>query len=148
MVDVIEIGRVVIATDDMAAAVEKFERLGLSFGEEMSFRLGEEALSGRMDYTGVDFITPAAEGELSRFLEREGPGLYGLSLRVTDAAAARDELAEEGVEPFQEYEEGEFLEYFYHPRDFAGVMVILAEYPETHPLETAVLSHRRSTGEE
>lgn len=148
MVDVIEIGRVIIATEDIAKAVEQFERLGLSFGEEMSFQLGEQALSGRIDYSGVDVITPQSDGELRRFVEEEGPGLYGLSLRVTDARAAQRELAEEGVEPFMEYREGEFLEYFYHPRDFSGVMVILAEYPGTHPLEAAVTSHRREAGDE
>lgn len=148
MVDINEIGRVIIATEDMAEAVEQFERLGLSFGEEMSFELGEQALSGRMDYSGVDVITPRSDGELSRYVEEEGPGLYGLSLRVTDVRAARRELAEEGVEPFMEYQEGEFLEYFYHPRDFSGVLVILAEYPGTHPLEAAVTSHRRDAGDE
>lgn len=143
MVDVLEIGRVIIATKDMDKAVEQFERLGLSFGEEMEFQLGEEALSGRLDYSGVDVITPQNEGEISRYIEERGPGLYGLSLRVTDVQSARDELAEEGIEPFQQYQENEFQEYFYHPRHFSGVMLILAEYPATHPLEAAVMAGRR-----
>jgi 4-hydroxyphenylpyruvate dioxygenase-like putative hemolysin len=145
MVDVLEIDRVVIASGDMEETVEQFERLGLSFGEGMSFQLGEEALSGRMDYSGVDIISPASDGEIARFVEEEGPGLYGISLRVSDAEAARQHLAEEGIEPFQQYQEGEFLEFFYHPRHFSGVMVIVAEYPATHPLEAFVTAERRGS---
>jgi hypothetical protein len=148
MVEVLEIGRIVIVSDDLAATVEQFERLGLEFGEEMRFQLGDDALSGRIHHSGVDIITPEGENEISRHIETQGRGMYALSLRVSDARAARDELAEAGVEPFQKYREGEFLEFFYHPRHFSGVMVILAEYPMVHPLEAAVMEERRESTEE
>lgn len=138
MVTVLDVDRVIVATPNLEEAVEQFERLGLSFGEHLEFGVGDETLSARLEETGVDVLTPAGNGEIRTYLDEHGPGLYGLALRVADLDAARADLAEQGVEPFQSYTEGSFEEYFYHPRDFAGVMVILCEYDAPHSLEAAL----------
>ena len=138
MVQVIDVDRVIVATDDLEQAVEQFERLGLSFGEELEFGVGEETLSARLEKTGVDVLMPEGDGEIQRYLDKQGPGLYGLALRVNDVESAHDELMAEGIEPIQSYEEGPLSEYFYHPRDFAGVMLILCEYDAPHSLEAAL----------
>lgn len=135
MVQVIEVDRVIIGTEDIDATVEQFERLGLSFGETLSFQVGEERLSARLEEHGIDILSPDDEGEIQRYLDEQGGGLYGLSVRVADVEAAREALAEEGVEPIQEYQEDSFAEYFYHPRDFGGVLLIVCEYDVPHSLE-------------
>jgi len=56
---------------------------------------------------------------------------------VIGSIHARDELAEQGVEPVGEFEQNQFRELFYHPRNFGGAFVILAEYEAPHPAETA-----------
>jgi hypothetical protein len=71
-----------VATPDRERAVEQFERLGLSFGDELQFGVGEESLSARLNETGVDLLTPENDGEIQRYLDENGPGLYGLALRV------------------------------------------------------------------
>lgn len=138
MVQGIDVDRVIVATGDLERAVVQFERLGLSFGERLEFGVGEEILSARLEETGVDVLTPEGDGEIERYLDEHGPGLYGLALRVADVEAAREELAAEGVEPVQSYEEATMTEYFYHPDDFAGVMLILREYDAPHSLEAAL----------
>lgn len=138
MVQVIDIDRAVIVTRDIEKSVAQFERLGLTFGEELTFEVGDEPISARVEEHGIDFITPEKEGEISRYLDETGPGLYALSLRVDDAAAARDRLAEDGVEPVKAYKDGPLEEYFYHPSDFSGVLLIVCEYDAPHPLEASL----------
>lgn len=138
MVQVIEVDRVIVVTPDLERAVKQFKQLDLSFGEQLEFGVGEETLLARLEETGIDVLTPESEGEIQRYLNENGPGLYGLALRVADVEAAHDELAADGVEPIQSYEEGPLMEYFYHPDDFAGVMVILCEYDAPHSLEVAM----------
>lgn len=138
MVQVVDVDRVVIVTPDLKESVEQFERLGLSFGDDLAFTVGDEPISARIEEHGIDFITPTEDGEINRYLDENGPGLYALSLRVDDAEAARDELAEEGIKPVKGYTDGPLKEYFYHPSDFAGVLIIVCEYDTPHPLEAAL----------
>lgn len=138
MVQVLDVDRVIVATHDLERAVAQFERLGLSFGEELEFGVGPELLSARLEETGVDVLTPEDDGEIRRYVDEHGSGLYGLALRVADVESAREELATDGVEPIQSYEEGPLKEYFYHPSDFAGVMLVLCEYDAPHSLEAAL----------
>lgn len=140
--NVLEIDRVIIATPDIVEARERFEDLlGLRFGREdmeaetQSDTHGEQQTHSTVSDIGVDFVSPRGEdNEIARFLEENGPGLYSLVLRVANLEAAKEELAEKGVEPVGEAHSGEFREYFYHPDDFGNVFVLLCEYP--HPVHS------------
>lgn len=141
--DVLEVDRVILATPDIDGTAAHLEGLlGVSFGNllEPTTESGgdEQSVANRISPTGLELVTPRDDdGEVARFLEEHGPGLYAVSLRVTDLEAARESLARKGVEPVGEYRSGRFEELFYHPRSFAGAFVILAEYDAPHPAESA-----------
>lgn len=141
---VLGVDRVMIATPDIEETAGQFsELLGLEFGEvaepTTSTDHGQQAVANVISAAGVELVTPREDGdnEVARFLEENGPGLYALSIRVADLEAAREELAEEGVDPVGQYAAGDFSELFYHPRHFGGAMLILAEYDAPHPAVTS-----------
>ena len=146
--NVLGVDRVILATHDLEATTDQFEDLlGLSFGSLLqpttATDAGSQDVQNVISSAGVELVAPRSDdGELNRFLEENGPGLYALSLRVTDLEAAIKELAEKGVESVGEYRERDFAEAFFHPRHFGGVMLILAEYDAPHPAETASLERR------
>lgn len=137
---VLGVDRVMIATPDIDETAEQFSRLlGLEFGAlaepTTSTDHGEQAVANVISGAGVELVTPRGDGdnEVARFLAENGPGLYAVSIRVADLEAAREHLAAEGVDPVGQFQSGAFAELFYHPREFGGAMVILAEYDAPHP---------------
>lgn len=140
---VLGVDRVIIATPDMEGTMGQFmELLGLDFSDVLEpttdTQSGEQNVANVISPSGVELVTPREEGnEVSRFIEENGPGLYALSLRVTDLAEAMDELAEKGVEAVGHYDHDDFAEAFYHPKEFGGAFVILAEYDAPHPAVVA-----------
>ena len=145
---VVDIDRVIVATDDVERTAGTLsERLGITFGETMDVLAetggGDVHVRSAISTTttGLDIVEPTGEDDpFSAFVDERGTALYALAVRVVDVEAARTELAEQGVEPVGRIEEGDFAEYFYHPRDFDGLLVYLAEFP--HPYET---NHGRGT---
>ena len=141
--DVLGLDRVVIATDDLEGTAGQFaELLGLSFSAEVAPRTttgaGAQALRMVISAAGVEIIAPEGDNEVARFVGENGPGLYALSIRVSDLDAAVVELSEEGVEPVGEFDTNDFREAFFHPREFGGAFVILAEYEAPHAAATAM----------
>lgn len=140
--NVVGIDRVIVATDDVERTSGVFEdRLGIGFGDLLTLTTetatGENDLRSVIDTSGVglDLVQPEPGDEgnaLDQFLEERGTGLYALALQVADLAAAREELAADGVEPVGEISAGDFTEYLYHPRDFDGLFVFLAEFPHAY----------------
>jgi hypothetical protein len=140
--NVVGIDRVVVATDDVERTSGTFEdRLGIGFGDLLTLTTETDAgtnhLRSVIDTAGVgiDVVQPEPGDEdnaLGRFVEEHGTGLYALALRVADLKAAREELAADGVEPVGEISAGDFTEYLYHPRDFDGLFVFLAEFPHAY----------------
>jgi methylmalonyl-CoA/ethylmalonyl-CoA epimerase len=132
--DVLAIDRVIIATDDADEARERYETLlGFSFGEPEPAETGGE-FAVTYSHPGIEFLEPTSEDSpIADYLEANGQGVYGLVYRVADLDEAVSELAEHGVEPFQEGGPDDSPEAFYHPSDFAGVLTILTEYP--HPID-------------
>ncbi|MDS0476951.1 VOC family protein [Natrinema sp. 1APR25-10V2] len=118
------------------------ELLGLSFGDLMEpttqTATGEQPVANRLSPSGIELVTPKSDdGQVAQFIERNGAGLYAVSLRVADLDAAVKELEQKDVEPVGRYESADFDEVFYHPKHFGGAFVILAEYDAPHPAETA-----------
>lgn len=140
---VLGVDRVVIATPDVNDTADRFEELlGISFGElfkaTTETTAGSNRLVSRISGDGqIDLAGPGdGENEVARFLDMHGPGLYGVAFRVADLDEAEDHLREKDVEPVGRIDWGDFSELFYHPSDFAGVFVLLAEFP--HPVDTNV----------
>lgn len=140
---VLGVDRVVIATPDVNETADRFEELlGITFGEffeaTTETTAGSNRLVSRISADGqIDLAGPGdGDNEVARFLENEGPGLYGVAFRVTDLNEAEEHLREKDVDPVGRIDWGDFSELFYHPSDFAGVFVLLAEFP--HPVDTNV----------
>ncbi|WP_299269608.1 VOC family protein [Halorientalis sp.] len=141
---VVDIDRIVVATDDVEETSGTLsERLDIAFGDRLTLTTetsaGANELQSVIDRNGIglDLIQPASEtGEdaVSEFVEKNGTGLYAIAFQVADLAAAQAELAEDGIDPVGEIAAGGFTEYLYHPRDFDGLFVFLAEFP--HAYET------------
>lgn len=135
--------RVIIATPDIDETASQFtDLLGISFGELLEpttqTAAGEQPVANVLSASGVELVTPQSDdGQVAEFLDRNGPGLYAMSLRVGDLEEAVAELEAQDVEPVGRYEAADFSEVFYHPKHFGGAFVILAEYDAPHPAETA-----------
>lgn len=150
---IIGIDRIVVGTWDVDATTERFsELLGLKFGE----RISSEGIADFEDMESrisvgperLDIVGPASEDCEDPFvehLERSGPGIVGLALRVKDLEEALEELADHDITPETTAQNGEFFEYYFHPGDFNGIYLGLSEFP--HPVETH-LKLENSPGEE
>ncbi len=143
---VIGLDRVVLATHDIDETAGQFaDALGLEFSETLhpvtETDAGSQAMDMVVSAAGIEIVTPDdPDGEIARFLDENGPGLYALSLRVADLDAAEAALAEQGLDPVGEFESPDFRERFYHPAAFGGAFVILAEYDAPHPVASALTS--------
>lgn len=140
---VLGVDRVIIATPDMDETMGQFmDLLGIDFSDILEpttdTQAGEQNVANVISPSGVELVTPREDGnEVARFIEENGPGLYALSLRVTDLEQAMAELEAKGVEAVGHYDHGDFAEAFYHPKEFGGAFVILAEYDAPHPAVVA-----------
>ncbi|MFB6170582.1 MAG: VOC family protein [Haloarculaceae archaeon] len=140
---VLGVDRVIIATPDLGETTDRFrDLLGIDFSAVIEpttdTDAGAQAVANVISPAGVELVTPREDGnEVSRFLAEHGPGLYALSLRVTDLEEAMAELEAKGVESVGHYDHGDLAEAFYHPREFGGAFVILAEYDAPHPAVVA-----------
>lgn len=137
---VVDIDRVVVATDNLDRTSNTLsDLLDIDFGSRLT--LSTETTAGKHDLQsvidtsgiGIDIVQSDSSGDaVSRFVDRYGTGLYALALQVADLEEARRELAADGVEPVGEISAGDFTEYLFHPRDFDGIFVFLAEYPHAY----------------
>lgn len=139
---VVDIDRVVIATDDLdRTSATLANRLDIGFGELLSLTTettaGEHNLQSVIDTAGIGIDIVQSSGTddaVAQFIDEYGTGLYALALQVADLDEAYESLASDGIEPVGEISAGEFTEYLYHPGDFDGLFIFLAEYP--HAFET------------
>ncbi|WP_255152061.1 VOC family protein [Halorarius halobius] len=147
---VLGVDRVVLATPDVDETANRLnELLGISFDD--FFAASTETVAGtnnlvsRISPDGqLDLAGPGdGDNEVARFLEENGPGLYGVAFRVADLDEAEQHLDSKGVEPVGRIDWGDFSELFYHPKHFGGMFVLLAEFP--HPVTTNV---RKEFGED
>lgn len=130
--DVLSIDRVMVAAPDVNETVEQLgTTLDIDFDDEPSV-LDGEGITLNYGHPGIEVVSPGAEDDaIAGYLERHGPGLYGLVLRVADLAEAKAELAEKDIEPIREGGSEAAPEAFYHPKHFGGVLTVLTEYE--HP---------------
>jgi methylmalonyl-CoA epimerase len=123
-----------IAVPALDAAVAFYQTLGLEVAHRET--VGTEKVSVAMMPTGesrIELLEPAApDSPISKFLERRGPGLHHVALRVPDLAAAVERLRASGASLLNEPRQGAggHLYVFVHPASTGGVLLELIQESE------------------
>lgn len=125
-----------IAVKDLAAATERYEQLFGVRGEHVgSDGFAFPGLEGtKIDVGGfiINLITSRDEStSVSRFLEKNGEGVFLFSAKVDDIDSALEEMRKQGLTPLlPEAVRGDFgAVNFVHPRELNGVQLELIELP-------------------
>ncbi|MGV9480080.1 methylmalonyl-CoA epimerase [Gordonia aichiensis] len=134
---VVAIDHVGIAVPDLDAAKQWYaDHLGfVTLHQERNDEQGvEEAMVGPADAgTGavIQLLAPASESStIAKFLDRNGPGLQQLAVRVTDVDAVTERLTSAGVRvlyPQPRRGTADSRINFVHPKDAGGVLLELVE---------------------
>lgn len=128
----IELDHIGIAVRSIAEGVSIYEALGLELsGTEdvpgQGVRVGFLPLGG----TRLELLEPLGDDSpVARHLDRRGPGLHHVSLRVSDIRAAMTRLAAAGYRLLSdEPQPGAHgsLVCFVHPKDSGGVLLELSQ---------------------
>lgn len=128
----IELDHIGIAVRSIAEGVSIYEKLGLELsGTEdvpgQGVRVGFLPLGG----TRLELLEPLGDDSpVARHLDRRGPGLHHVSLRVSDIRAAMARLAAAGYRLLSdEPQPGAHgsLVCFLHPKDSGGVLLELSQ---------------------
>jgi methylmalonyl-CoA/ethylmalonyl-CoA epimerase len=125
-----------IAVSDLEAALEFYrDALGLELGpaeEVASERVRAQFLPvGEASLELLEATAP--ESAIARSVERRGPGIHHITLRVDDLQVALDRLKARGVRLVDERPRagaGGSLVAFIHPSAAQGVLVELKQMPE------------------
>jgi methylmalonyl-CoA/ethylmalonyl-CoA epimerase len=128
-----------VAVPDLDAAIELYTK---SFGmtlvheetnEEQGVRGAMISVGGDADPTGgcIQLLAPLNdESTIAKFLDRSGPGLQQLALRVRDVEAVSAVLRERGLRLLYDapkHGTADSRVNFVHPKDAGGVLVELVE---------------------
>ncbi|MGY2875676.1 methylmalonyl-CoA/ethylmalonyl-CoA epimerase [Marmoricola sp. URHA0025 HA25] len=128
-----------VAVPDLDAAIELYTS---SFGmtlvheetnEEQGVREAMISVGGDSDPSGgcIQLLAPlTAESTIAKFLDRSGPGLQQLALRVRDVEAVSAVLRERGLRLLYDAPRrgtSNSRVNFVHPKDAGGVLVELVE---------------------
>lgn len=133
---IVAIDHVGIAVPDLDAAKEWYAtHLGFeTLHQETNAEQGvEEAMVGPAGGTGavIQLLAPLDESStIAKFIDRNGPGLQQLAVRVTDVDAVTALLTEAGVRvlyPAAKRGTADSRINFVHPKDAGGVLLELVE---------------------
>ena len=84
----------------------------------------------------VELLEPTgADSPIAKFLEKRGPGLHHIAVRVDDIRATLAQLKEQGVRLIDETPRtgaGGCLVAFVHPSSANGVLLELVEHTQSH----------------
>ncbi len=120
-----------IAVNDLAAAVSFYETLGLAVAHRES--VASEKVNVAMLPAGdscIELLEPTApDSPISKFLEKRGPGLHHVALKVPDLLAAVERLRASGARLLNEPRQGAggHLYVFVHPASTGGVLIELIQ---------------------
>ncbi len=126
-----------IAVRDLDAALEFYrDALGLELGpaEEVASEQVRAQFLPVGDASLELLEATGPQSAIARSVERRGPGIHHITLRVDDVQAALDRLKARGVRLVDERPRpgaGGSLVAFIHPSAAQGVLVELKEMPET-----------------
>ena len=131
-----------IAVESFAAARALYEALGLRITHEET--IPHEQVRVAMLPTGgsrIELLEPTSpDSAVARFLQKRGPGLHHVALRVDDIAATLASLKQQGVRIISEEIQtgaGGHLYFFVHPSSAGGVLLEICQdinpgdYPES-----------------
>ena len=131
-----------IAVESIAAARSFYEALGLRITHEET--VPHEQVRVAMLPTGgsrIELLEPTSpDSAVARFLQKRGPGLHHVALRVDDIAATLASLKQQGVRIISEEIQtgaGGHLYFFVHPSSAGGVLLEICQdinpgdYPES-----------------
>lgn len=139
----VAIDHVGIAVPDLDVAIKFYSAtFGLELAhEEINEEQGvREAMMRAVGDTGpgtaIQLLAPLTpESTIAKFIDRSGPGLQQLALRVTDVVAASDTLRGLGLRMLYEQPKrgtSNSRVNFVHPKDAGGVLVELVEPATEH----------------
>ena len=120
-----------IAVNSIEAAVGLYQSLGLSVAQKEI--VATEKVSVAMLPAGdsrIELLEPAApDSPISKFLEKRGPGLHHIALRVPDLGAALERLRASGARLLNEPRTGAggHSYVFVHPASTGGVLLELIQ---------------------
>jgi methylmalonyl-CoA epimerase len=131
-----------IAVESIAAARSFYEALGLRITHEET--VPHEQVRVAMLPTGgsrIELLEPTSpDSAVAHFLQKRGPGLHHVALRVDDIAATLASLKQQGVRIISEEIQtgaGGHLYFFVHPSSAGGVLLEICQdinpgdYPES-----------------
>jgi methylmalonyl-CoA epimerase len=131
-----------IAVESIAAARLFYEALGLRVTHEET--IPHEQVRVAMLPTGgsrIELLEPTSpDSAVAHFLQKRGPGLHHVALRVDDIAATLASLKQQGVRTISEEIQtgaGGHLYFFVHPSSAGGVLLEICQdinpgdYPES-----------------
>jgi len=121
-----------IAVESLAEGVEFYEALGLELeGVEEVSEQGVKVGFLPVGDTRLELLEPIGESSpIAKFLERRGPGLHHVCLRVTDIRGTMAELVDRGFRLLSdEPQQGAHgcLVCFVHPKSTGGVLLELSQ---------------------
>ena len=128
-----------VAVPDLDAAIELYSKtFGMTLAheetnEEQGVREAMMSVGGDADPTGgcIQLLAPLnEESTIAKFLDRSGPGLQQLALRVRDVEQVAEILRERGLRLLYDAPKrgtSNSRVNFVHPKDAGGVLVELVE---------------------
>jgi len=125
-----------IAVDALDAAIAFYQTVGL--GVEHRETVAAEKVNVAMLPAGdsrIELLEPSApDSPLARFLEKRGPGLHHVALRVPDLNAAVERLAAAGARLLNAPRPGAggHTYVFVHPASAGGVLLELIQSEDSH----------------
>jgi len=142
-----KIDHLCIAVKDVMEAKKTFDLLGLelarSYMEKLGGKKGEDFyVDEKEKYRSVAYRigdcvleimeSTSPDGEIAKFIQRRGEGIYLISFRVSDVAEALKELEQKGIRLIdREPRSLHSARYaFIHPKAFSGVMFELIEWKD------------------
>ncbi len=128
-----KIDHIGIATNGIDEAAKWWrEALGLDFGE--TEEIAEQEVRVAMLPIGessIELLEPTSPGSpISRFLDKRGPGIHHIAVRVDDIHAALAKMKEKGARLIDEQPRtgaGGCLVAFVHPSSTGGVLLELVQ---------------------
>jgi 4-hydroxyphenylpyruvate dioxygenase-like putative hemolysin len=101
-----------VMADQLRETAEFFSELGFRF---QTIELDDVGLQVLLDWDrGLELVTPLetdSSGEVAQFLQRNGPGVYSVVIRVGDASAAEQVAQRYGARTqFQQHRGGDGFE--------------------------------------
>jgi methylmalonyl-CoA/ethylmalonyl-CoA epimerase len=133
-----------VAVPDLDEAIELYtSAFGMTLvhqevNEEQGVREAMMSVGGDADPTGacIQLLAPLDENStIAKFLDRSGPGLQQLALRVRDVEEVATILRERGVRLLYDAPKrgtSDSRVNFVHPKDAGGVLVELVEPADAH----------------